>query len=75
MTDLVLDEVGMKNNSNELSVCLTKEAEVLLGSLSPRTRRAEPERIFSKGDKPKLIDLVMRRFIWWCLGCPIRGKS
>ena len=75
MTDLILDEIGMKNDSGQIGASLRRDAEILTESFSQGARRGEVVKIVPRPVTASVFDRGMRRFIWWCMGCPIRSKA
>ena len=75
MTSLILEEIDAEGASEEVSASLRKEAEVFFDFSDKRDRKGEAECIAPPPPRTGLIERSMRRFIWWCLGCPIQGNA
>lgn len=80
MADLILESYGINNDPGQLSSSLRREAELLDspcrrgGSFTQHARKGETP-MMRRPEKAGVLDRGMRRFVWWCLGCPIRSRT
>ena len=75
MTILILEEMDVEGASEEVRASLRKEAEIFFDFSDKRDGGREVECILPPPPRTGLIERSMRRFIWWCLGCPIQGNA
>lgn len=75
MTNLILEELDFEGDPDKLSALLRREANMLSESFAEGIRKGEGERIVKEPSRTGVLDRGIRRFIWWCLGSPIRGNA
>jgi hypothetical protein len=75
MTSLILEEIDMEGEPEEVGASLRKEAEIFFDFSDKRDGGRGVERFAPPPPRAGPIERGMRRFIWWCLGCPIRGSA